>query len=317
MEKDISRTLLLGPLSDSHWPRCLVQTSCRSDTTLYPPLPTLPSTCGPCPRDSELDPEALRGASLGWGHTGCPVNRPSPGSVWWPLQSFPGAEAGACLRRGIRFRSLLWVPLGSQQLWGRDLLGSPQGCGAQCVVCTRLCREELQFPVPPPHLGPSCELSPDLMASRPFPPSSVGTVLYSLGGGGFLLVSCVFRRCDPDMLLGGGEGMISVSACPPEAPPQDSVWHSLCTKCGSCDSSGRVGANFFYSFHESDFLGRAGVKNLPANAVDVGWIPDPGRSSGKGNGSPLQYSCLQNPIDRETCGVTIHGVTKEGSWLSN
>ena len=79
MEKDISRTLLLGPLSDSHWPRCLVQTSCRSDTTLYPPLPTLPSTCGPCPRDSELDPEALRGASLGWGHTGCPVNRPSPG----------------------------------------------------------------------------------------------------------------------------------------------------------------------------------------------------------------------------------------------
>ena len=45
------------------------------------------------------------------------------------------------------------------------------------------------------------------------------------------------------------------------------------------------------------------VKNLPANAVnsrDVGSIPGSGRSAGVGNGYPLQYSCLGNPMDRGT-----------------
>ena len=40
------------------------------------------------------------------------------------------------------------------------------------------------------------------------------------------------------------------------------------------------------------------VKNLPANAGDAGSIPEWGRSPGKGNGNPLQYSCLENPMDR-------------------
>ena len=47
------------------------------------------------------------------------------------------------------------------------------------------------------------------------------------------------------------------------------------------------------------------VKNLPANAGDVrdeGSIPGLGRSPGGGHGSPLQYSCLENPMDREACG---------------
>ncbi len=39
------------------------------------------------------------------------------------------------------------------------------------------------------------------------------------------------------------------------------------------------------------------VKNLPANAGDVGSIPGSGRSPGEGNGNPLQYSCLENPMD--------------------
>ena len=41
------------------------------------------------------------------------------------------------------------------------------------------------------------------------------------------------------------------------------------------------------------------VKNLPANAGDMGSIPGSGRSPGGGNGNPLQYSCLDNPMDRE------------------
>ena len=43
------------------------------------------------------------------------------------------------------------------------------------------------------------------------------------------------------------------------------------------------------------------VKNQPANAGDMGSIPGSGRSPGKGNGNPLQYSCLENPMDGGAC----------------
>ena len=46
------------------------------------------------------------------------------------------------------------------------------------------------------------------------------------------------------------------------------------------------------------------VKNLPTNAGDVGSIPGSGRSPGKGNGNPLQYSCLGIPMDRGACQAT-------------
>ena len=54
------------------------------------------------------------------------------------------------------------------------------------------------------------------------------------------------------------------------------------------------------------------VKNPPANAGDVGLIPGSGRSPGEGNGIPLQYSCLGNPMDREAWWAIVHGVAK--SW---
>ena len=53
------------------------------------------------------------------------------------------------------------------------------------------------------------------------------------------------------------------------------------------------------------------VKNLSANAGDMGSIPGSGRSLGEGNCNLLQYSCLGNPMDRETWQVIVHGVTKE------
>ena len=56
----------------------------------------------------------------------------------------------------------------------------------------------------------------------------------------------------------------------------------------------------------------SGVKNPPAKAGDAGLMSGSGRSPGGGNGNPLQYSCWDNPMDRETCQATIHGVTK--SW---
>ena len=52
------------------------------------------------------------------------------------------------------------------------------------------------------------------------------------------------------------------------------------------------------------------VKNLPVNAGDMGSIPESGRSPGKGNGHPLQYSCLGNPMNIGAWGATIHGVSK-------
>ena len=57
------------------------------------------------------------------------------------------------------------------------------------------------------------------------------------------------------------------------------------------------------------------LKNLPANAGDirdVGLIPGSGRSPRGGHGNPLQYSCLENSIDRGAWWATLHGVSK--SW---
>jgi len=53
------------------------------------------------------------------------------------------------------------------------------------------------------------------------------------------------------------------------------------------------------------------VKNLPANAGDSGLIPGLGRSPGEGNGKQLQYSYLENPLDRGAWRAAVHGVTKE------
>ena len=53
-------------------------------------------------------------------------------------------------------------------------------------------------------------------------------------------------------------------------------------------------------------------KESAYNAGDAGLIPGWGRSPGDGNGYPLQYSCLENPVDRGAWWATIHGVTKSG-----
>ena len=57
------------------------------------------------------------------------------------------------------------------------------------------------------------------------------------------------------------------------------------------------------------FPGGSGSKKSTCNTGDLGSIPGSGRSSGKGNGYPFQYSCLENFMDRGACGATVHGVT--------
>ena len=68
------------------------------------------------------------------------------------------------------------------------------------------------------------------------------------------------------------------------------------------------------------------VKNLSANAgdiIDLGSTPESGRSPAGGHGNPLQYSCLENPMDRGAWQAAVHGVAKSGigyplqySWVS-
>ena len=52
------------------------------------------------------------------------------------------------------------------------------------------------------------------------------------------------------------------------------------------------------------------VKNPPANVGDVSSVPGLGRSPGEGNGNPLQYSCLGNPMDRGARWATVHGIVR-------
>ena len=65
------------------------------------------------------------------------------------------------------------------------------------------------------------------------------------------------------------------------------------------------------------FLGGSDCKESACNAGDLGRIPGWGRSPGEGNGSPLHYSCLGNPMDGGAWRVTVHGVTQSQTQLSD
>ena len=65
-----------------------------------------------------------------------------------------------------------------------------------------------------------------------------------------------------------------------------------------------------------EFPGSSEDKASTCHAGDQGSIPGLGRSPGEGNGNPLQYSCLENPMDRGAWPATVHGVTKSQTRLS-
>ena len=77
-----------------------------------------------------------------------------------------------------------------------------------------------------------------------------------------------------------------------------------------------------YSFdlhfsNDENFLGGSEDKASACNAGDPGSIPGLGRSLGEGNGNPLQYSCMENPMDRGAWRATVHGVAKSQTRLSD
>ena len=70
-----------------------------------------------------------------------------------------------------------------------------------------------------------------------------------------------------------------------------------------------------YIFFWLGFPGGSEYKASACNAGDLGLIPGWGRSPGEGNGNPLQYSCLENPMDGEAWWATVHGVAKSQTRL--
>ena len=71
--------------------------------------------------------------------------------------------------------------------------------------------------------------------------------------------------------------------------------------------------NFFFE----DFPGGSDGKASVYNAGDPGLIPGSGRSPGGGNGTPLQFYCLENPMDRGAWQATAHGVAQSRARLSD
>ena len=65
------------------------------------------------------------------------------------------------------------------------------------------------------------------------------------------------------------------------------------------------------------FPGSSDGKASAYNEGDLGSIPGSERSPGEGNGNPLQYSCLENPMDQGAWWATVHGVAKSRTWLSD
>ena len=65
------------------------------------------------------------------------------------------------------------------------------------------------------------------------------------------------------------------------------------------------------------FPGGSDGKESACSAGDLGLIPGFGRPPGEGNGNPLQYSCLENPMDGGAWQATVHGVTKGQTQLSD
>ena len=107
---------------------------------------------------------------------------------------------------------------------------------------------------------------------------------------------------------------------------KETILMSLNSTVGfSCIWHVPVRCTFIHSFHKPNvfirlllyvrlgFPGGSVVKNLPANAGDAGSILGLGRSPGEGSGNPLQYSCLENPMDRGAWWATVHGVAM--SWI--
>ena len=92
-------------------------------------------------------------------------------------------------------------------------------------------------------------------------------------------------------------------------------WLELSIFCFS-ETLGGLGFGLFCRglCREGCFPGGSDCKESACNAGDLGLIPRSGKSPGEGNGYPLQYSCLENHMDRGSWWATVHGIIKSQTW---
>ena len=105
--------------------------------------------------------------------------------------------------------------------------------------------------------------------------------------------------CEFEQALGVGVGQGSLAYCSP--------W-------------GRKESHTSWQLKWTELMGFTGgsvVKNPPANSGDVCSIPGSGRSPGEGTGYPLQYSCLENPMDGGAWWAIVLGITNSWKWLND
>ena len=128
------------------------------------------------------------------------------------------------------------------------------------------------------------------------------------------------------MAIGGRDCNIKPLACSDHTgkgiPPRMGAYsglHSSCFPDNANDVSQRITSYSFKLsfFQKEDFLSGSEGKASAYNAGDPGSIPGLERSSVEGNGTPLQYSCLENPMDRGAWQATVHGVAKSRTRLSD
>ena len=89
------------------------------------------------------------------------------------------------------------------------------------------------------------------------------------------------------------------------SPTQDHFAWSTCLKFRSMINTKAA------DFPKESFLGSSDSKESPCKAGEPGFIPGSGRCPGEGNGYPLQYPCLENPMDRRAWQAPVHGGHKE------
>jgi len=121
------------------------------------------------------------------------------------------------------------------------------------------------------------------------------------------------RWCHPAI----SSSVIPFSSCPQSFPASDSFPMSqLLAWCGQSTGVSALALflpkkyiYFRYTLYHSISPGGSDGKASACSAADWGSIPGSERSPGEGNGNPLQYSCLKNPMDRRAWRATVHGVT--------
>ena len=95
-----------------------------------------------------------------------------------------------------------------------------------------------------------------------------------------------------------------------------SAYSEFPTRKNSLPRSGDRSLSDSFQFVATSLVAQT-VKASFYNAGDLGSIPGLGRSPGEGNGNPLKYSCLENPMDRRAWQATVHGVAKSQTGLRN